>query len=102
MRQWIYQTCNEYGWYQTSTSRNQPFGTKYPLVFFTTLCGDAYGEEFTNEFIQQQTEATNLEFGGLEPQVENVYMTHGQLDPWRAAGIQDENQVTIIPCKCGK
>ena len=99
MRPWIYQTCNEYGWFQTSTSRNQPFGTKYPLVFFTTLCKDAYGEQFTNEYIHKQTEGTNLEFGGLEPQVENVYMTHGQLDPWRAAGIQDETQATVIPCK---
>lgn len=99
MRAWIYQTCNEYGWFQTSTSRNQPFGTKYPLVFFITLCSDAYGEQFTNEYVRKQTEGTNLVFGGLEPQVENVYMTHGQLDPWRAAGIENATQATIIPCK---
>ncbi|XP_058979210.1 putative serine protease K12H4.7 isoform X1 [Musca domestica] len=97
MRQWIYQTCNEFGWYQTSTSTNQPFGSKYPLVFFTTMCADAYGQEFTNEFIQQQLDNTNAMFGGLNPEVENVYMSHGQVDPWRAMGIQDENQATIIP-----
>lgn len=99
VRQWIYQTCNEYGWYQTSASPDQPFGTKYPLVFFTTMCADAYGPEFTNEFIQQQIAGTNEFFGGLKPEVENVYMSHGQVDPWRAMGIQDENQATIIPCK---
>uniref|UniRef100_A0A1L8EGF3 Putative serine protease n=1 Tax=Haematobia irritans TaxID=7368 RepID=A0A1L8EGF3_HAEIR len=96
MRQWIYQTCNEYGWYQTSASTNQPFGSKYPLVFFTTMCADAYGPEYTNEFIQQQIDGTNEFFGGLTP-VENVYMSHGQVDPWRAMGIQDEGLATIIP-----
>lgn len=102
MRPWIYQTCNEVGWFQTSTSANQPFGSKYPLAFFTTLCGDAYGENFTNEYIEQRLAETNKIFGGLKPEVENVYMTHGQLDPWRAAGIEDQKQVTIIPCKLKK
>ncbi|XP_013105194.2 putative serine protease K12H4.7 [Stomoxys calcitrans] len=96
MRQWIFQTCNEYGWYQTSASANQPFGTKFPLVFFTTMCADAYGSEYTNEFINQQIDHTNEFFGGLTP-VENVYMSHGQVDPWRGMGIQDENLATIIP-----
>lgn len=99
MRPWIYQTCNELGWFQTSTSLNQPFGSKYPLEFFTALCGDAYGENFTKEYIEKRLAETNKVFGGLYPEVENVYMTHGQLDPWRAAGIEDEKQTTIIPCK---
>lgn len=99
MRPWIYQTCNEIGWYQTSTSRKQPFGTNYPLDFFTTLCADAYGKKFTPEYIQKRLDNTNKIFGGLRPEVENVYMTHGQLDPWRSVGLEDENQVTIIPSK---
>ncbi|XP_037942623.1 uncharacterized protein LOC119675488 [Teleopsis dalmanni] len=97
MRQWIYQTCNEYGWYQTSGSRNQPFGTKFPVTLYTTLCYDSYGTRFTNEYINAQVSETNNYFGGLSPEVENVYITHGQLDPWRAMGIQDEEQATVIP-----
>lgn len=99
MRQWIYQTCNEYGWYQTSGSANQPFGTKFPVALYTTMCYDAYGDQFTNEFINQQIDQTNAVFGGLKPEVENVYITHGQLDPWRAMGIQSPEEATIIPCK---
>ncbi|XP_036347129.1 uncharacterized protein LOC118756474, partial [Rhagoletis pomonella] len=97
MRQWIYQTCNEYGWYQTSGSQNQPFGTKFPVTLYIQMCQDLYGEQFTNEFINNQVAATNELFGGLEPNVENVYFTHGQLDPWRAMGIHDEEQATILP-----
>ena len=99
VRQWIYQTCNEYGWYQTSGSKAQPFGTKFPAALYTTMCYDAYGSQFTNEYINSQIDQTNHQFGGLKPEVENVYITHGQLDPWRAMGIQSESEATIIPCK---
>jgi len=97
VRQWIFQTCNEYGWYQTSGSSAQPFGTKFPVTYYTTMCADLYGSEYSNEFISNQVSITNQFFGGLFPNVENVYLTHGQLDPWRAMGIQDETQATIIP-----
>uniref|UniRef100_A0A1A9X1K7 Serine protease K12H4.7 n=1 Tax=Glossina brevipalpis TaxID=37001 RepID=A0A1A9X1K7_9MUSC len=97
MRPWLYQTCNEFGWYQTSSSKKQPFGTKFPLPYYTTLCADAYSPTFTNKFIHQQIEKTNEFFDGLELKVDNVYMTHGQLDPWRAMGLQEGNQTTIIP-----
>lgn len=99
VRQWFYQTCNEYGWYQTSGSMKQPFGTKFPAQLYTTLCQDAYGEQFTEDYIAQQVAKTNEFFGGLDLQVENVYMTHGQLDPWRAMGIQETSKATIIPSK---
>ncbi|XP_064550582.1 putative serine protease K12H4.7 [Drosophila montana] len=97
MRQWIFQTCNEYGWYQTSGSSAQPFGTKFPVALYTTMCADLYGAQFTNSFIESRVAETNEYFGGLTPNVQNVYLTHGQLDPWRAMGIQDEEQATIIP-----
>ncbi|XP_032597694.1 putative serine protease K12H4.7 [Drosophila grimshawi] len=93
MRQWLYQTCNEYGWYQTSSSSAQPFGTKFPLALFTTMCADLYGSQYTNSFIERQLANTNTYFGGMSPNVKNVYLTHGQLDPWRAMGIQ----TTVIP-----
>ncbi|XP_043863436.1 putative serine protease K12H4.7 isoform X2 [Drosophila mojavensis] len=96
-RQWLFQTCNEYGWYQTSGSASQPFGTKFPVTFYTTMCADLYGPQFSKSFIEARAAETNEYFGGLTPKVENVYFSHGQLDPWRAMGIQDEKQATIIP-----
>jgi len=44
MRQWIYQTCSEFAWFQTSSSENQIFGTStlYPVEYFIGLCQDLY------------------------------------------------------------
>lgn len=97
MRQWFYQTCNEYGWYQTSGSKDQPFGSKFPVDLYISVCNDVYGIDFTNETIHQKVENTNKDFGGLNPNVKNVYITHGQLDPWSSMGIRDPAQATVIP-----
>lgn len=98
MRPAFYQICNEIGWHRTSSSRNQPFGTKFPLEFFTTLCADAYGDKFTYSYMQKRLQETNKIFGGLNPNVTNVYWSYGQLDPWRLAGIQNHSMATVIPC----
>ncbi|XP_037728852.1 putative serine protease K12H4.7 [Drosophila subpulchrella] len=97
MRQWTFQTCNEFGWYQTSGSSAQPFGTKFPLTYYTTMCVDLFGPQYGNEFTTNQVSTTNQYFDGLNPGVKNIYFTHGQLDPWRAMGIQDSDQATVIP-----
>lgn len=97
MRQWFYQTCNEYGWYQSSGSKLQPFGSKFPADLYINACRDAYSEAFTNKTIYNNAEETNKYFGGLDPDTSNVYFTHGQLDPWRAMGLQEEGKATIIP-----
>lgn len=97
MRQWFYQTCNEFGWYQASGSKSQPFGTKFPVDLYINVCKDAFGEEFTRKTIFEAVDATNKFFGALEPETDNVYFTHGQLDPWRSMGIQEEGKATILP-----
>jgi len=95
-RPWYYQTCNEYGWYQSSGSRNQPFGTKFPATLYTTLCGDVFSSQFGNEQINNNADQTNEYFGGMEPGVENVYMTHGALDPWNPMGHGVAQGATLI------
>lgn len=47
-RQWFYQTCAEYGWYQTSGSRFQPFGSSFPVDLYIRWCRDVYGEMLSN------------------------------------------------------
>ncbi|XP_018318425.1 putative serine protease K12H4.7 [Agrilus planipennis] len=44
-RQWLYQICTEFGWFQTSTSNKQPFGNTFPLDFYIQLCKDLFGVE---------------------------------------------------------
>lgn len=44
-RQWMYQTCTEYGFYQTSSTEKDTFGTRLPVEFFAKQCVDMFGAQ---------------------------------------------------------
>lgn len=44
MRQWTYQTCTEFGFFQTSNNISSIFGDKFPAEFFVRQCADIYGD----------------------------------------------------------
>uniref|UniRef100_A0A1B0DNK3 Uncharacterized protein n=1 Tax=Phlebotomus papatasi TaxID=29031 RepID=A0A1B0DNK3_PHLPP len=90
MRQWLFQTCNEYGWYQTSGSNNQPFGSSFPVDFYYQWCTDIYDISFYSDSINHNINVTNLNHNGKNPNITNVYSTQGQLDPWRPMGVQED------------
>lgn len=48
LRQWFYQSCSEFGWFQTSTSGDHPFGSSFPIHLFTRLCADLFGKKYVN------------------------------------------------------
>lgn len=58
---------------------------------------------FTNRTLPNIINRKNTLYGGLNPAVTNVIITHGELDPWRAMGIQKNlnrlSPVIIIPGK---
>ncbi|XP_059218025.1 putative serine protease K12H4.7 [Stomoxys calcitrans] len=96
-RPFFYQACNELGWFHTSDSKNQPFSRNFPLELSMALCRDIFGSLYSQSNIHQLVEATNDVFGGLDPQVENIYMTHGSLDPWSILGHGELEGATILP-----
>jgi hypothetical protein len=59
-----------------------------------------------HEKIQSNVERTNIIYGGKNPSVRNVYSVHGELDPWRPPGVQEDINVhsptTICPSKLSK
>lgn len=86
-RPWFYQTCSEFGWYQTTDSEDQPFGTKSPIEFYQRLCRDIFGDVFANLRSEANMRHINTIYGGFKPGVTNVYFTHGALDPWHPMGV---------------
>jgi pimeloyl-ACP methyl ester carboxylesterase len=86
-RQWIWQTCTEFGWYQTSNQPSGVFGSLLTLEFFESWCQDAFGPEFSHERMETLMVATNDEYGGFFPDVDNVVFVHGSIDPWHAMGV---------------
>lgn len=63
-RSWTWQTCQSFGYFQTTDAGvlKQPFGTLVPLKFYNQICDDAYG--WTQP---PNIKNTNLVTGGGKP-----------------------------------
>jgi len=85
-RQWTYQTCSEFGWYQTSDQPKHPYGSRFPLKDSIKLCTDLFGDSFKAKYIEEMIEDSNSYYGAKELDVDNVVFIHGSIDPWHAMG----------------
>ncbi|KAF5295491.1 hypothetical protein FQR65_LT10479 [Abscondita terminalis] len=86
-RQWTYQTCTEFGFFQSSSYNPQVFGNKFPVDFFIEMCTDIFGPKFNSTFLDAGVDRTNTFYGALDIEVSNVVFVHGSIDPWHALGI---------------
>ncbi|PRP86137.1 hypothetical protein PROFUN_03124 [Planoprotostelium fungivorum] len=92
MRQWTYQTCLEFGYFQTTDSENQPFGDNVPLSYYTDMCHDTFGFTF-----KPRVNETNLYYGGRNPRgASNIDFVNGSIDPWHALSITEDFSQTVI------
>ncbi|XP_032526594.2 putative serine protease K12H4.7 [Danaus plexippus] len=96
-RQWMYQTCTEFGFYQTSSSEIEVFGD-FSLEFFIQQCKDVFGSKFNDAFINDAAKWTNSDYGGLNIPAKRVVYVHGSIDPWHALGMTttEENDAPAI------
>ncbi|KAJ8733229.1 hypothetical protein PYW08_001527 [Mythimna loreyi] len=88
-RAWYYQTCTEYGYYQTAPTSGTVFDSLkwLNLDFYTDICKRVFDERFDVAYVENAAKRVNLIFGGLEPVVNNTINIHGYIDPWRALGV---------------
>jgi len=58
----------------------------------TSLCFllRSFASRFNRRTIEAGIQKTNTIYGGFNLEVTNVYSTHGELDPWRAMGVQSD------------
>jgi len=81
-RSWTWQTCNEFGYYQTGESKDQPFSPILSLQSFLQQCVDIFGiSDFT-----PKVEYINDYYGGKNIVTTNTAFTNGNVDPWSALG----------------
>lgn len=93
MRQWTWQTCTEFGYYQTSDSSHQPFGNHLGLRFSLNDCKKAYGLDvsaFTEEVLRKRVAETNAIYGKDGIEVSRVIFVNGNKDPWHVLGVLDK------------
>uniref|UniRef100_A0A1B6CAA8 Serine protease K12H4.7 n=1 Tax=Clastoptera arizonana TaxID=38151 RepID=A0A1B6CAA8_9HEMI len=93
-RQWMYQTCTEFGYYQTSSKKNVLFGDNFPINFFIDQCSDIFGNEFDKGLLLKGVKRTNTLYGGLDIEESRVVYVHGSIDPWHALGILSSNSTS--------
>ena len=90
-RQWLWQTCTEFGWYPTTNQRSGVFGHSVPLEYFQQTCRNVFGHrEFSHENMGKYIAATNIEYGGFAPVVNNIVFVHGSIDPWHPMGVLED------------
>ncbi|XP_023935728.2 putative serine protease K12H4.7 [Bicyclus anynana] len=87
---WIYQTCNEFGYYQTTSSDEQPFTDNIPLEYYIRMCHKLFGSEFDEERVNEGVAEVNDLYGGLNPNVTNVVFSNGDLDPWSTISVLED------------
>ncbi|XP_028319763.1 thymus-specific serine protease [Gouania willdenowi] len=86
-RQWVYQTCSEFGFYQSSDSPNQPF-TGFPLHYQVKQCADFYN--ISAEQVAAAVDETNEYYGGYNIRSSRIVFPNGSIDPWHALGITQD------------
>eukprot|EP01103_Thecamoeba_quadrilineata_P010216 TRINITY_DN2135_c0_g3_i1.p1 TRINITY_DN2135_c0_g3~~TRINITY_DN2135_c0_g3_i1.p1 ORF type:complete len:502 (-),score=81.08 TRINITY_DN2135_c0_g3_i1:13-1497(-) len=90
-RQWTYQTCTEFGYFQTtdSPSSAQPFGDLVPLQYSIDMCRDIFGTTYNTDALINQT---LIEYGGADPLAlaygpTNILFVNGNIDPWHSLSV---------------
>jgi len=93
-RQWTYQTCFEFGYYQTtdSPSTAQPFGNLVPIDYYLQMCNDTFspnGEIVMNP--AGNVDQTNALYGGNKPHgATKIVFVNGSIDPWHSISVTSD------------
>jgi len=96
-RQWVYQTCTEFGWYQTaSTSTLQPF-QGFPISFFERECKLLFNID--KKTLQESVERTNTKYGNVDVvlKVTNTSLYNGLIDPWSNMSYVGQFASSTVP-----
>ncbi|XP_068601635.1 thymus-specific serine protease [Brachionichthys hirsutus] len=86
-RQWTYQTCTEFGFYQSTDSPNQPFAG-FPLQFYLAQCAAFYN--VSAEALEESVAETNEYYSGYDIHSTRIVFPNGSIDPWHALGITQD------------
>ncbi|RCN45497.1 hypothetical protein ANCCAN_08497 [Ancylostoma caninum] len=97
MRLWIWQTCTEFGYYQSTDSGYSIFGSPTPLNLYTRICVDVFGDKYKAAVIEKSVRTMNKLYGGRDKyEGSNVVATNGNVDPWHALGLYKSNSSSVV------
>jgi len=87
-RQWYWQSCTEFGFFQVAPSGKdgQPMplrSSRIDLQYHLDLCAQA----FSGWELAPTTQSVNRRYGGDKAVGSRIYFSNGSLDPWQALSI---------------
>ncbi|XP_044525382.1 putative serine protease K12H4.7 [Gracilinanus agilis] len=97
-RQWTYQICTEFGYFQTTDSEHQPF-SGVPLSFFIDLCQKIFDMELTAQSLYKTVQEANNYYGDFNSTGSRILFPNGSLDPWHALSINSQLKEDVIGFK---
>lgn len=92
MRSWLWQTCNEFGYFMTmhipSLYRGRTMYTtaSTDTALFQGMCEAVFG--IARSEVQRRVIETNARYGGLSPNLSRVLFTNGEYDQWSELSIK--------------
>jgi pimeloyl-ACP methyl ester carboxylesterase len=91
-RQWMYQSCTEFGFYQTANGnpRESARSSKIDLPYHNDACNRLFGMK-----TQVDADRTNRGYYSrlFEAGVKNIFFTNGNNDPWSNLSLTDATAV---------
>ncbi|XP_032319265.1 thymus-specific serine protease isoform X1 [Camelus ferus] len=98
-RQWLYQTCTEFGYYVTCEDPGCPFSQLPALPSQLDLCEQVFG--LSTSSIAKAVAQTNSYYGGQTPGATQVLFVNGDTDPWHVLSVTQalgpSEAVLLIP-----
>uniref|UniRef100_A0A915CUA3 Serine carboxypeptidase S28 n=1 Tax=Ditylenchus dipsaci TaxID=166011 RepID=A0A915CUA3_9BILA len=110
---WYWQTCNEFGYFQTSERNTSSYSIHQDALtpdFFVEMCKQIFGKQFDRAYTDSMVDYTNQVFGGLDTyhvtnikhsifflilliEQEKYVFLNGSEDPWHKLSVlSDVNQ----------
>ncbi|XP_078236223.1 thymus-specific serine protease isoform X1 [Pogona vitticeps] len=96
-RQWYFQTCTEFGYYQTCEDPTCPFSHLLNLTFSLDICQQVFNISSRNT--QDAVSFTNDYYGADHPKASRVLFVNGDIDPWHALSIvknQSRSELALL------
>ncbi|KAJ9053771.1 hypothetical protein DSO57_1021027 [Entomophthora muscae] len=86
-RQWLYQCCTEFGYWQVAPPKEHKAARSRAATYDDwdrLFCGDVYGKSFRQG---PDVNATNSHYLGKKLDSDNIFWVNGELDPWMPLSV---------------
>eukprot|EP00164_Ancoracysta_twista_P009451 GFYU01013989.1.p1 GENE.GFYU01013989.1~~GFYU01013989.1.p1 ORF type:complete len:536 (+),score=183.51 GFYU01013989.1:53-1660(+) len=90
-RQWLWQSCTEFGWFPVAPASNPLRSSLLTASWFTSVCKDVFGKPLT-----PRVDTVNMNYGGANiKNTKAVFVIHAS-DPWNSLNAASNPNITVL------